>query len=235
MATYAIGDVHGSYRTLMALIFNVGITDEDTIIFVGDLVDRGPMIKETLDYVLPRPNTYVVLGNHDYCFIDWFNPGGGHEEYFKSARGRNTFMFDQGLSDTLTQLGSQAHEYAKRLSKFPYVIRDANNQFVFCHADYNWAKDEQFYASSGHGHLWNRINQTSHASYSGPIIVHGHTPCPSEKAIETTPDGRVIAINLDGGACYNFPFACLRALRLEDGEIFEQPSLDNPRALQQSA
>lgn len=218
MSIYAIGDVHGCFLTLKALFKTAEIKPEDMVVFVGDLVDRGPRIKEVLDFVFERPNTHILLGNHDFCFVDWFNPGG---------HARNEFMLTQGLSQTLWQLGEDAREYAVKLGSKPFVINESSGKYVFCHADYNWAKGESFSASSYGGHIWNRIDANSHNDYNGPVIIHGHTPVPLEKAIEQKIDGSVFAINLDGGAVYpQFPFSCLRALRLDDGKFFEQKSLD---------
>ena len=48
-----IGDIHGCCRTLEALLRKIGyIPEEDRIIFVGDYIDRGPHIRETLDLLI---------------------------------------------------------------------------------------------------------------------------------------------------------------------------------------
>lgn len=217
MATYAIGDVHGCFLTLKKLIEVCNITDDDKLIFLGDLVDRGPRIKETLDFVLTRPNTEILLGNHDECFIDWFRPGGTQRSYF---------MVHQGLGDTLSQLGSEAEIYAKKLSKYPYVIHTSNKEYVMCHADYNWAEEK--FSKNLNGHIWNRINEYSHAKYKGPVILHGHTPCPLSEVYEKKCTGELFGINLDGGCVHfrNYDWSCLRMIRLEDRQIFEQSNVE---------
>lgn len=59
---YVIGDVHGNYKTLLALIAK--LPKDGEIIFVGDLIDRGPQSKEVI--ALLRKKRYkCVMGNHE--------------------------------------------------------------------------------------------------------------------------------------------------------------------------
>jgi len=63
--TIIIGDVHGCYDELMELLRKVNRTDSDTVIFCGDLIDRGPKIREVLYFAMNTPNVYSVMGNHE--------------------------------------------------------------------------------------------------------------------------------------------------------------------------
>lgn len=50
---YAIGDVHGCYDELMALLKTIEERDADArYIFVGDFIDRGPKVWETLMWAM---------------------------------------------------------------------------------------------------------------------------------------------------------------------------------------
>lgn len=66
MATYCIGDVQGCFDELLLLLQEIAFdAQRDRLIFVGDLVNRGPHSLGVLDFVMTTPNVSVVLGNHD--------------------------------------------------------------------------------------------------------------------------------------------------------------------------
>ncbi|MEG0278242.1 MAG: bis(5'-nucleosyl)-tetraphosphatase (symmetrical) ApaH [Morganella sp. (in: enterobacteria)] len=67
MATYLIGDVHGCYRELRALLDQASFDPQtDTLWLTGDLVARGPDSLSVLRYVKSLGDSVkLVLGNHD--------------------------------------------------------------------------------------------------------------------------------------------------------------------------
>lgn len=60
-----IGDVHGCYKSLMALIAQ--LPKDEKIVFCGDLIDRGPMSSQVVEYV--KNNHDCVKGNHEDMMI----------------------------------------------------------------------------------------------------------------------------------------------------------------------
>lgn len=80
--TIAIGDIHGHDVALRALLDRICPTQHDTIITLGDYVDRGPGSREVLEILIDLENrTHLVsiLGNHDEMLLSIWE---GHDELF---------------------------------------------------------------------------------------------------------------------------------------------------------
>ena len=67
---YVVGDVHGCRETLERLLDELAPTDDDLVVFVGDLVRKGPDSKGVLDIVRERPNLLSVRGNNEQKLVD---------------------------------------------------------------------------------------------------------------------------------------------------------------------
>ena len=69
----AIGDVHGCHRALDTLLGVLALTSSDTVVFLGDAVDRGPDSKLVVDRILSLRDTCKVIfitGNHEEMMRD---------------------------------------------------------------------------------------------------------------------------------------------------------------------
>ena len=67
-----IGDVHGCYDELCELLDKIGESSERKLIFVGDLIDRGPKQKECVALVrelVEQHRALCIMGNHEYNAI----------------------------------------------------------------------------------------------------------------------------------------------------------------------
>ncbi len=73
--TFAIGDIHGDAQQLYVLLSRFPeLTAEDTVVFLGDYVDRGPKSKEVIEFVrqLPaqtRAKVIALRGNHEDAWL----------------------------------------------------------------------------------------------------------------------------------------------------------------------
>lgn len=68
MATYAIGDIHGCDTALTTLLSELNPSPDDTFVFLGDYIDRGPGSRQVLDLLMTFAKTHDTLllkGNHD--------------------------------------------------------------------------------------------------------------------------------------------------------------------------
>jgi bis(5'-nucleosyl)-tetraphosphatase (symmetrical) len=71
MATYAIGDIQGCYRTFKRLLKQVGFeAGRDRLWLVGDLVNRGPRSDKVLRWMVRNDAAVTaVMGNHDLLLL----------------------------------------------------------------------------------------------------------------------------------------------------------------------
>lgn len=72
--TLVIGDVHGCVDELAQLLDEAAITSNDAVIFVGDLVGRGPDSVGVLDCALEL-NADSVQGNHERQLLQLMDTG----------------------------------------------------------------------------------------------------------------------------------------------------------------
>ena len=71
--TIAIGDIHGCSAALDALIDAIRPRPEDTIVTLGDYINRGPDSRGVLDRLIDlgrRCRLVPLLGNHDQMLLD---------------------------------------------------------------------------------------------------------------------------------------------------------------------
>ena len=67
---YIISDVHGCYKTLLALIDKLLNKKDSKIVFVDDLVDRGANSYDVIKFVIYN-NYDWVLGSHEKMFLQY--------------------------------------------------------------------------------------------------------------------------------------------------------------------
>ncbi|MHA2008902.1 MAG: metallophosphoesterase [Promethearchaeota archaeon] len=81
---YVIGDIHGNLETLIKILEMIDSNNPDVVIFLGDIVDRGPKQLECLLLVLIlkilNPQKYYLLrGNHETLEMNQYY---GFYQYF---------------------------------------------------------------------------------------------------------------------------------------------------------
>jgi serine/threonine protein phosphatase 1 len=102
----AIGDIHGCAAALRAIVEVVDPRPDDTLIILGDCVDRGPSSADVIDHLLAlreKCRLVTLLGNHEEMMLnfmsgvpqpdDWLLCGGAATvESYRDANGKQTPM-----------------------------------------------------------------------------------------------------------------------------------------------
>ncbi|MFZ4543024.1 MAG: metallophosphoesterase [Saprospiraceae bacterium] len=137
-----IGDIHGHAEMLKALLTKMGYEkkngafchSERKVVFVGDYIDRGPAIRETLQIIramVDADQALAIMGNHEYnalCFHFQERDGGGH---LRKHLIKNIIQH----YETLKQFQNRQSEYEEYLDWFltlPLYIE--TEQFRAVHA-----------------------------------------------------------------------------------------------------
>jgi len=105
--TLIIGDIHGCFTELLALLDKVGLGEEDAVIGIGDIVDRGPETPQVVDYFRKTPNTMAIMGNHE-------------RKHMRAARHEVKLSLSQQISQA--QFGAAYQEALGWMSALPLYI-----------------------------------------------------------------------------------------------------------------
>lgn len=129
MSTWIVGDLHGCGESFAALRDAIKFDpNHDTLVLVGDLVNRGPTSLETLRWIVAHAHcVQAVLGNHDLHLL-WCALGAG------MPRGRDT------LYDILHAPDAEALISWLRAQPFARQVGDALIVHAGLHP--NWSVEE---------------------------------------------------------------------------------------------
>ena len=122
-----IGDIHGCGNSLEHLLVTMGYEHKNgcfrhaqrKVIFVGDIVDRGPRIREALHIVkdmVDHSQAEIVLGNHEYnamCYCTAGREGSGMQ-YLREHNARHHRL----IRETLEQFDAYRSEWHAFLNWF---------------------------------------------------------------------------------------------------------------------
>lgn len=221
---YAIGDIHGRLDLLDELLAKIDADDaarppsDTTIIFLGDLVDRGPdsrgVVERVMQLKAERPNVRVIAGNHEEIIIRaWagdkrsaglLNKVGGRETLM--SYGTSELQYDMADLAELTQIAG-AHIPQEHIDFFAAAEDFVEiGDYLFVHAGVRpgYAIEEQETSDL----RWIRREFTEHRGDFGHVVIHGHSI--TEKIDEQTN-----RIGIDTGA---FATGTLTAIGLEGAD-----------------
>lgn len=98
-----VGDVHGHYEGLMALMEAISPGRDDKVYFLGDLIDRGPDSAHVVEFVQQHAYS-CLLGNHEQLMLDAF-PNGQSGRVFTPAL--QAWLYSGGRA-TVASYGDEA-------------------------------------------------------------------------------------------------------------------------------
>lgn len=188
MALYAIGDIHGTSDALKTIFKEGKFSANDTFVFLGDYVDRGPDTKGVLDWLIR--NTYY----YNFVFLR-----GNHEIMMMTARidqdRLREWMFFGG-SEVLDSYGiGDSADWADQIDKehwhfledtLPYYEKD---NYIFVHGGLETGRPLE---EQNMHHLFWRKYETPVAYLPDKTVICGHT---SRKNGEIADFGHTICID----------------------------------------
>lgn len=182
-----ISDIHGHLDRFKALLKKVRYTPDDYLVILGDFVEKGDQVIDTIHYIEKlnqNPKTYVLMGNCEWALQALLTiPELAHEipKYLNRVSGNGCIRemyYRLHLDDNHeTVLGIQKaiagslHNELKFLSQLPVTLKI--NDFLCVHAGIEKRKDYQNSSLSSllemkyfynQGHLLNEI------------VIVGHLP-----------------------------------------------------------
>jgi calcineurin-like phosphoesterase family protein len=199
--TYAIGDIHGEITLFQRLLAQLPLRDEDTLVFLGDYMDRGEDSIATIfalrDLQRHRPGTIFLRGNHEDAWLTQWDGAKFHGppdiegalDVWDSCNGQIPFAVGDWLEETLIDYEDD-HAYYVHAGLLPGKPAWKTSAFYkmwgisnFLESDYGWGKPVVF----GHWNLKEPLLQPN-------------------------------KIGIDTGA---FKYGTLTAIRLPDRKLFQ--------------
>ena len=202
MRLLAIGDIHGCFRSLSTLIEAVELMPDDTLVTLGDYVNRGPNTHAVIDWLIHRSqigHLVPLKGNHEMMMLN----ARRSEEAFE-------FWLDTGGKQTLA---SYSHfDDDGRLADVPeshwdFLENELRNYYetarhFFVHA--NAYPDLPLHEQPEYKLFWEFIDESPPPHFSGKTMICGHT---SQKSGEPLNLGHAVCI--DTAACKGGWLTCL--------------------------
>ncbi len=207
MGLYAIGDLHGCPDELEVLLAHVAPGADDTLVFLGDYVDRGAGVRTLVERLLrlrqEGPETVFLRGNHEDMLLAYLGlPGSNGAVYLYNGGGPTLESY--GVPAGVSGSAAAAMIPPEHLQFFlDCRLMEIREPFLFVHAGIrpNISLAEQ----SEDDMLWIREEFFSRPHDLPYVVVFGHTP-QREARIELP-----YRLGLDTGLVYGNKLSCLDA------------------------
>lgn len=214
MRTFAIGDIHGCLNSLRRLDRELHFGANDTVITLGDYIDRGPDSRGVINELIAlreRCKLITLRGNHEILMMDSRTAGFSRLNWM--LNGGNTTMNNYN-GDSLDDVPKEHWDFIEATLPHYETERDF---FIHANAEPDIPIDEQ----PDDVRYWRHLSEfTPHQS--GKRMICGHTAQSTGEPLIL--DG---AVCIDTHACGGHWLTCLDVdtnhywQANEDGEIRE--------------
>ena len=200
---FAIGDIHGCFDKLQRLILEIKADPvNDTLVFIGDYIDRADGGRDVVDYILKLKKTFqnviCLRGNHESMLLRFLD---GVEDDIYLANGGFATLKAYGISRSDAPKVRKKKIPPDHLKFFktllPYYETD---QFIFVHA--GLIPGRELNEQSLYDMQWIRQTFIDSDDDFGKRVVFGHTHF-SEPLVEDN------KIGIDTGAVYGGRLTCV--------------------------
>ena len=224
MKTLVVGDIHGRCAQLLNLLDMLPRDPEnDTLVFLGDLIDRGAdapgCVKHILELSRENPERVICLrGNHEQMLMDflevrsnlWLTPVVGGDRTFEQYTGEPVRVHSERDLEAMRASFERSfpREHLAFMEDMPFYYE---NEFaIYVHAGLDEGKHPS--ESTPMSLLWMR-DMDFYKNYRGKPCIFGHTPTPLLPL-----RGRLgrhgiyishSAVGLDTGYNHQSPLSCL--------------------------
>lgn len=228
----AISDLHGDAAGFRGVLHKVGFTQKDALVIVGDILERGAHSLVLLESVMEHGkagNVYMVMGNNDCIFSEWYSGEVSDEDMHWYLNSRNNsvvlemagrlnmpYQTPENVKALKAELGKHFSEEIRFLDQLPHIIDSEMATFVHAgiHPGSLEEQDREYCLTAP------AFGKQAY-SFEKPVIV-GHWPASNyrDTIINANPyfnsDTKVISI--DGGNSMK-SWGQINYLILENGNI----------------
>jgi serine/threonine protein phosphatase 1 len=198
---FAIGDIHGCFDKLQALMDKIDIDLEtDTLVFIGDYIDRGKHSFEVVQYLIDlkkrSENVIFLKGNHEEML-----------EKYLSGLDKLTYLVNGGQQalDSYMRNCSQPEGSQIPREHLDFIgslrLNYHTDDYIFVHAGLK--KKIPLEMQKPEDMLWIRSKFIKSDYNFGKQVVFGHTPL-QEPLVQPN------KIGIDTGAVYGGKLTCVR-------------------------
>jgi serine/threonine protein phosphatase 1 len=166
----AIGDIHGEIEKLNSLLDKLNLTKSDTVVFLGDYIDRGNNPKEVITRLIElskETNCIFLKGNHEDMLLNILKTKKEEDiEHWLLAGGVTTYDNYGGFPEIF----DKHREFFENLK--PYYMTE---KYIFVHAGVN-PDNATIEEQTSDDLFWIRTEFLNKPHKFRQKVIFGHTP-----------------------------------------------------------